>query len=487
MAGFSAVEVADLTVQHFTVELDEETVRGLAAMGTPGDVLVRLARLASERGVAPPTPRHGEDSEPPSSSRLVADAALIADQREANQHMVQSTILAQDRAEEADQGKDRAEVRERKLQEVAEMRELFIGILGHDLRNPLGSILAAAATLLRRGKLDVSDTETTVRIIRSGQRITRMVTQLLDLTRTRVGEGLPIERQALHLGDICRNVVDEFEAPIQLEARGDLNGWWDPDRLAEVLSNLTGNAIEYAAPGSVVGVKAFEDGAHVVVEVSNRGDAIPADVLPLIFEPFRRARQREKSSTGNLGLGLYIAHEIVLAHGGTLRAASVDGTTRFIVRLPRTGPPPRAHDGDAGELIGASAVPTSKVRTRRILVVDDEQEMAAMFSHLLEAEGHEVELAHDGWSTLEAARTFHPEVIILDIGLPDMDGYEVARRLREEHRDSRMLLIAVTGYDNDVRRLSEGGFDQHLTKPPDMEKLFGFIAGWNPALSQVTG
>ena len=264
--------------------------------------------------------------------------AMIVDLREANEQMVGATIRAQELALEADAAKQRAEKSERELREVAEFRELFIGILGHDLRTPLASIVMAAAVLLQRGHLDEQDAKTVARIIRSNQRMTEMITQLLDLTRARLGGGLPIEPTPIDLREVLRNVVDEFEATIQLEVAGDLTGTWDQDRLAEVLSNLVGNAIEYAARGTAVIVKARADGADVVVETVNQGDPIPADVLPFIFEPFRRARQREKSATGSLGLGLYIAHQIVLSHGGTLNGNSADGTTTFVMRLPRRLP-----------------------------------------------------------------------------------------------------------------------------------------------------
>ena len=260
---------------------------------------------------------------------------LIVDQREANEKMVHATIRAQELTVEADAAKERAEKSERELHAVAEFREMFIGIVGHDLRNPLGSIVFSATLLLQRSHLSEQDAEVAARIIRNSQRMTRMITQLLDLTRARLGGGLPIERKPTDLSEVCRSIVEEFEATIQLEIEGDLTGTWDQDRLAEVLSNLAGNAVDHAAPGTVVVVKAHADGAEVVVEVSNQGDPIPADMLPVIFEPFRRAGQREKSRTGNLGLGLYIARQIVLSHGGTLDAHSAAGTTTFVMRLPR--------------------------------------------------------------------------------------------------------------------------------------------------------
>jgi signal transduction histidine kinase len=284
--------------------------------------------------------------------RIVGSASDTAhDLREANGHMVSATIRAQELAEEAEAARARLTESERELRAVAEFREMFIGIVGHDLRNPLGSIDMTATSLLRHGRLDEKAKKQVTRILGSSKRMTRMISQLLDLTRARLGGGLPLEPKPADLGEICRNVVEEFDAPIQLEVEGDVTGTWDPDRLAEALSNIAGNAIEHAAPGTTVAVKAHADGAEVVVEISNRGEPIPADVLPFIFDPFRRARQQERSVTGNLGLGLYIAKQIVNSGCGTLAAYSADGSTTFLMRLPRQAPfselPPRQGRGRA--------------------------------------------------------------------------------------------------------------------------------------------
>jgi signal transduction histidine kinase len=263
---------------------------------------------------------------------------LIVDLREANEQLVNATLAAQDLTTEAESAKARAEQSEQELRAVAEFRELFIGILGHDLRTPLQSIVMSTGLLLQRGHLDEHDSVTVARIIRNSQRMTQMIAQLLDFTRARLGGGFPIQPEPTDLRELCKNVIEEFEAPIQLDVTGDVKGSWDPDRLAQVLSNIVGNATEYCARGAVVIVKGYPEGTGVVVEISNQGDPIPADVLPFIFEPFRRAKQREYSVPGNLGLGLYIAHEIVVSHGGTLDAHSADGTTTFVVRLPRHPP-----------------------------------------------------------------------------------------------------------------------------------------------------
>lgn len=260
---------------------------------------------------------------------------MVGDQREANQQMVVTTVRAQELVDEADSAKERAEKSEQELRAVAEFREMFIGILGHDLRNPLTSIVSAAAYVLRHGHLDDRNAEMVARIIRGSQRMTRMIAQLLDLTRARLCGGLQLELKPADLREICQQVVEELEPALQLDVKGDVTGLWDGDRLAEVVSNLAGNAIQYATAGTPVSVNVHAVGAEVVVEICNQGDPIPPDLLPSLFEPFRRGRPREKSASGNLGLGLYIAHQIVLAHGGTLDVRSANGTTTFSMRLPR--------------------------------------------------------------------------------------------------------------------------------------------------------
>ena len=267
--------------------------------------------------------------------RAHTDTALL-EQRGANEELVAVSLRAQQHADDADAAKELAEGGARELRAVAEFREMFIGMVGHDLRTPLGAIVMGAGTLLSRGNVNKQDAETVARIIRASQRMTRMITQLLDLTRARLGGGLPLQTGPTDLREVCRNVLEEFEVPFQVEAFGDVTGTWDEDRLEEVLSNLARNAIEHAARGTAVIVRASAAEADVVLEIENQGDPIPAEVLPFIFEPFRRGRQSEKSATGNLGLGLYIAKQVVLSHGGTLDAHSASGTTSFVIRLPRT-------------------------------------------------------------------------------------------------------------------------------------------------------
>ncbi len=261
---------------------------------------------------------------------------LAADLREANEHLLGATSRAQELKDVAETARKQIEESERELRAAGELREMFIGIVGHDLRNPLGAINMSAQVLAERGHLDALDTELVARIERSSQRMSRMITQLLDLTRIRLAGGIPLDLRRADLREVCHKMVGEFATPTTLRIDGDVSGIWDSDRLEEALSNIMGNAIEHAAPGTAVLLEVHPDGEQVLVSISNQGPPIPPDVLPHIFEPFRRAKQREKSARGNLGLGLYIAYQIVIAHGGTLEPSSSNGTTTFKIRIPRT-------------------------------------------------------------------------------------------------------------------------------------------------------
>jgi signal transduction histidine kinase len=217
----------------------------------------------------------------------------------------------------------------------------FLAVLGHDLRNPLGAISMSAGLISRRA--DHTTTKAASLILTSTERMKRMIDDLLDLTRTRLGSGIPIAPERMDLRSLCEEVVSELQAfypdrPMDLHADGNLRGSWDRDRLAQVLSNLVGNALQYGARDRPIGVVAREDCEEVVMEVHNEGRAIPPAMLANIFEPMVREGGRRDSDklSRSLGLGLHIAREIVLAHGGTVSVKSTAGEgTTFCVRLPR--------------------------------------------------------------------------------------------------------------------------------------------------------
>jgi signal transduction histidine kinase len=279
-----------------------------------------------------------------SGERTHADT-LIVDQREANAQMIHATIRAQELAVEAEAAKARAEESERELRAVAEFREMFIGILGHDLRNPLNTMVMASGLLIAHGDLTDEDARLVNRITNSGQRMARMIGQLVEFTRARLGGGFELNLAPSDLGNVCRDIAEELRISSSAEIRqtieGDLGGTWDADRLAEAVSNIAGNALDHATPGTPVLIHAHDDGGAVVAEITNQGACIPADVLPVIFKAFHRGRVKVNANTdsGHLGMGLYIASEIVRAHGGTVGVRSSDGVTTFTLRLPRVSPP----------------------------------------------------------------------------------------------------------------------------------------------------
>ena len=239
-----------------------------------------------------------------------------------------------------------------RMRQTAEFRERFLGVVSHDLRNPLNAVLLSANGLLRADGLSASHTRMVRRIVSSGERMGRMIGELLDFTRGRLGGGIPIQPRPCSLRLLCAQVVEELESShpdreLRLTAEGQFQGQWDPDRLTQLLGNLGKNALDYSPVGSRVDFALWDEGDWVRVEVHNDGLPIPAAMLPNIFEPFRRAVQGDAHPTSGLGLGLFIVEQIAQAHGGRIavRSTAELGTT-FVLRLPRQTPeaPPGAGD-----------------------------------------------------------------------------------------------------------------------------------------------
>ncbi|HET7825298.1 MAG TPA: MEDS domain-containing protein [Anaeromyxobacter sp.] len=259
------------------------------------------------------------------------------DRRRAMEVALRETLAENRRLQEQTRQKNE------ELAHAVRLAETFVGMLGHDLRNPLNAIAQAAGLVARRAESDAI-AKPAVRIVRSAHRMARMIDQILDFTRIRLGRGLPLEPRPIDLAEVCRLATEELEgeaqAPrVRLEARGDVAGTWDADRLAQLASNLVGNALAHGKPGAPVSI--VLDGtsrSEVVLEVENAG-SIPADLLPGIFEPFTASRQAASAASNGLGLGLHITRQIATAHGGSIDVASSgDGWTRFTVRLPRMPP-----------------------------------------------------------------------------------------------------------------------------------------------------
>ncbi len=365
---------------------------------------------------------------------------------------------------------------EQRLQEVDQRKDEFLAMLGHELRNPLGPIFHAVEVLdeeVRGASTPRSDWALGVMRRQLGH-LRRIVDDLLDLGR--ISRGLVELRWAtVDLAavvaaalDAVRPLVDRRGQELAVETEDDLWVRADPTRLVQVLGNLLHNAVKYTPAGGHVRVVARREGQRAVLAVEDDGAGIPPDLLPQVFDLFTQGAVELARSEEGLGLGLNVVRRLVELHGGEVAAFS-EGPgrgSRFEVRLPLVPPP------EPAEAVDREVPAAADGEGRRVLVVDDNRDAAQVLAVLLRGEGHRVEEAHDGPSALEAAAVLRPEAVLLDIGLPGIDGYEVARRLRQRI-GSDVLLVAVTGYGqpDDRSRSEQAGFDHHMVKPVDIREL----------------
>jgi two-component system CheB/CheR fusion protein len=259
----------------------------------------------------------------------------------------------------------------------------------------------------------------------------------------------------------------------------------DPDRIQQVVSNLLHNAVKYTEPGGSVHVETRRDGDEVVFRVRDTGIGINPDKLSQIFDLFTQVDARPSRSGGGLGIGLTLARQLVLMHGGRLEAHS-EGEGRgseFVVRLPATSRIPAVVEPFQSARSRAVAAPPPAVTAEpvsrlRVLLVDDNVDAARSLGILLGFWGHDVRLVHDGLAALDAVPDYGPDVVLLDIGLPRLDGYAVASRLRADNHNPSLLIVAMTGYgqEEDRRRTVSAGFDHHLVKPIDLHHLEQLLA-----------
>ena len=363
---------------------------------------------------------------------------------------------------------------ERALREADRRKSEFLAILAHELRNPLAPI-RNAVEILRRSRDDGARVRSTTEMLeRQVDQMVRLVDDLLDLSRITRGR-IEIRKQRVELSSILNQAVEGSRfmvetmghrldltppaEPIPLDA--------DPARLTQVLGNLIQNACKFMPPGGRVELSAGREGARAFLRVRDEGIGIAPDQLPRIFEMFTQVATPQDRSASGLGIGLTLVQSLVGLHGGTVEARS-EGLGRgseFIVRLPITGTIPEA--------TGKRPEPVPAAAGRRILVVDDNEDGARSLGLLLDMAGHTTRLAHDGLQAMQAAEVFRPDLILLDIGLPEIDGYEVCRRIRRTPWGRDVALVAVTGWgqDEDQRKSREAGFDHHLVKPLRYDSL----------------
>ncbi len=373
----------------------------------------------------------------------------------------------------------REQAARREAESANRAKDEFLAMLGHELRNPLSPILTALQLMKLRGG-DADERERVV-IERQVRHLTRLVDDLLDVSRIARGK-VELKREVFEIVDVVAKAI-EMASPLLEERthtlhvdvpRRGLAVTGDSTRLSQVLANLLTNAAKYTGQGGDISVAAAREGEEVVVRVRDNGIGIAPDVLPHVFDLFVQERQAIDRAQGGLGLGLTIVRSLVKRHGGTVVASSA-GTgkgSEFVVRLPRTDSAVRSETGRRLP-VDASAAP----RVGRVLVVDDNADAADMLVQALTAHGYTAQAAYDAPQALRLAGEVRPDVAFVDIGLPVMDGYELAAQLRQDPALARMRLIAVTGYGqaSDRARALAAGFETHLVKPVEWEAIAGLL------------
>jgi PAS domain S-box-containing protein len=381
------------------------------------------------------------------------------------------------------------DITERKLLEEAlrdadRRKDEFLAVLAHELRNPLAPIRNVLQILRLKAPEDPELLWSRDVIGRQVDQLTRLVDDLLDVSRISRGK-IKLQIAPVDLGTVLAGAV-ETSRPL-IDARlhrmvlqlPERPVWVQGDlvRLTQVIANLLNNAAKYQDVGGYIGVSLAREGGEAVIRVKDQGIGIAPELLPAVFDMFAQAERPAGTTQDGLGIGLSLARNLVEMHGGTIQAVSGDDGSEFVVRIPcMASEPPLPR-------IAPEDVPMAAAPGVRILVVDDNADAADSLSTLLQHAGHQVSIAHDGPTALSIADRERPRVVLLDIGLPGMDGYEVCRELRRTGHESA-LIVALTGYgqEEDRQRSREAGFDGHQVKPGDPNELIKMVS----AAPQVT-
>ena len=375
---------------------------------------------------------------------------------------------------------------ERRAQEQAEAladlhrrKDEFLAMLSHELRNPLAPISNAVHLLRLQKNEDPIQGQARGIIERQVGQLTRLIDDLMEVSRIATGR-IHLQEERVTVNGIVENAVETVRPLIEkhqhsLELTLSAHPIWlyaDASRLEQVVVNLLTNAAKYTEPGGSIWVTAQQEGSEAILRVRDSGVGIAPDLLPHVFELFTQAERSLARSEGGLGIGLCLVKRLVEMHGGKVEAYSAPGEgSEFVVHLPVMATPPPSSLPPF-----ETAKPASD--SLRVLVVEDNVDAAETMTLVLEASGHDVRTAHDGDTGLKFALDFRPNVVLLDIGLPGMDGFEVAKRLRQQTHLGSVVLVAMTGYgEASARQLSrEAGFDHHLVKPADFKKLQDILA-----------
>ena len=364
------------------------------------------------------------------------------------------------------------------LREADRRKDEFLATLAHELRNPLAPIRQATFISKAAGATEAQKRWSNDVIERQVRHMSLLLDDLLDISRVTRGT-LVLRLQPADLTSMidaavetARPAIDGKKHALTVEVPDEpVRFSADPLRMAQILSNLLTNAAKYTDPEGHIRLTACCDDDEIVIRVSDTGIGMSAEALPRIFEMFSQIGSARDRSEGGLGIGLALTKGLVELHGGTIHAHSpgLGRGSEFVVRLPRKPAP------DSGGLAGLEGA--RPVVSRRVLIADDNRDAADTLAEFLRMEGHEVKLVHDGPAAVAAFAAFRPHVVLLDIGMPGLSGYEVARKMRELEPRSDVTLIAITGWgqESDKQRALHAGFDYHLTKPCDLQRVSQLI------------
>jgi PAS domain S-box-containing protein len=372
----------------------------------------------------------------------------------------------------------------RALQDADRRKDEFLATLAHELRNPLAPIRNALEIMRMEGGIGASAASVREMMERQVQQMIRLVDDLLDVSRITRGK-IELRNERVEVAAVIESAL-ETSRPLVKAAKHELAVIVPPQslcvvgdraRLAQVLANLLNNSAKYTPEGGHIRLSVEQEGQQAVIRVRDNGMGIPAEMLPKIFEMFTQVHRNLERAQGGLGIGLTLVRRLVEMHNGTVEAHSegMGQGSEFVVRLPVA----KASASDEPQPPKGAGDKTAAPAKRRILVLDDYQDAADSLSRMLRITGMEVRTAYDGIEAVEAAAAFKPDVVLLDIGLPRLNGYEAARRIREQPWGKDMILVAVTGWgqEEDRQRSNEAGFDYHMVKPLDHAALMKLLAG----------
>ncbi|MFG6415344.1 ATP-binding protein [Roseateles sp. DC23W] len=402
----------------------------------------------------------------PTSAGVMISAVKAALRARRVQYQVRDQIESLQRADMA-------------LRQADRRKDEFLATLAHELRNPLAPIRSGLQLLMRGPEDEAQRQHVMAMMDRQMTQLLRLIDDLLEVSRISTGK-LTLQREELDLKRVVETAL-ESSGPLVARAGHHLHVSWpdevlwvdgDLARLAQALSNLVNNAAKYTPDGGRIDVTLARDGAQGVLSVQDSGVGLPADMIGFVFDMFAQVNRSLDRSQGGLGIGLALVRSLVALHGGLVSANSpgVGQGSTFTIRLPLV------QQSAAPQL--QAAPPPQAGQARRVLVVDDNEDAATALGMLLSLGGHDVQVEHSGAAALQAAARFQPQAVFCDVGMPGMDGYQVATALRQDARFAGTLLVALTGRgsEDDKKHAREAGFDAHLTKPASEAAMSALLA-----------